>query len=120
MRSRQATSKQVSPVSPPPNPLPKSDAKGKTHKEKGQQRSPKKRKITPESKMGSGAAKRKKTPGQVEEVNSSPSFHSSQTQGVESVLPSFSRRSPGGPLGPLSGYSEFICVHLFLDSRQHI
>lgn len=118
MRSRRATSYQVSPVSPPPNPLPKSDAKGKTHKEKGQQRSPKKRKITPESKMGSGAAKRKKTAEQVEEMNSSPSFHSSQTQGVEFVLPSFSRRSPGGPLGPLSGYSEFVCcVNLFLDSR---
>lgn len=117
MRSRQATSKQVSPVSPPPNPLPKSNAKGKNHKEKGQQHSLKKIKITPESKMGSGTAKRKKTAEQVEEVKS-PSFHSSQTQGVESVLPSFSRRSPGGPLGPLSGYSEFICcVHLFLDSR---
>jgi hypothetical protein len=67
--------------------------------------------------MGSGTVKRKKTAERVEEVKS-PSFHSSQTQGVESVLPSFSRRSPGGPLGPLSGYSEFICcVHLFLDSR---
>lgn len=117
MRSRQATSKQVSPVSPPPSPLPKSNAKGKKHKEKGQQHSLKKIKITPESKMGSGTAKRKKTAERVEEVKS-PSFHSSQTQGVESVLPSFSRRSPGGPLGPLSGYSEFICcVHLFLDSR---
>lgn len=117
MRSRRASSALQVSDSTPPKPSPKSDAKGKTPKKTGQQGSgsSKKRKITPESKMGSGKAKRKKTVDQVGQENSSPSFHSSQTQGVVSVLPSYSSRSPGQNSGPLSGFSKFILLCMLVS-----
>lgn len=65
----------------------------------------KKRKITPDHSSG----KKKKTMARVEDESTSPAFHSSQTQGVVTALPSYCRRSPGqmgGPL-PLSGLSFF-------------
>ena len=53
----------------------------------------------------------------VEKINTSlqkkankPSFHMSQTQGDDAVLPSYSRRSPGQDGGPLRGFSKFIYV----------
>ncbi|KAL3776456.1 hypothetical protein ACHAW5_006902 [Stephanodiscus triporus] len=116
VRSRRASSTLQASDSTPPKPTSKSDAKGKTPKKTGQQCSvsSKKRKITPESKMGSGKAKRKKTVDPVEKETSSPSFHSSQTQGVVSALPSYSSRSPGQNSGPLSGFKFF---HSGIDSN---
>jgi len=76
---------------------PKSGAKRKTPQVK-------KRKITPDYSSG----KKKKT-SRVEDESTSPAFHSSQTQGVVTALPSYCRRSPGqmGGTLPLSGLSFF-------------
>jgi len=86
---------------------PKSASKGKAPKQKEQQ-SLKKRasKITPESKVGSSSTKKQKTAEQPEE-HISPSFHMSQTQGVEVLQPAYNRRSPAQNNAPLSGYSFF-------------
>mmetsp|Transcript_16550 Transcript_16550/g.35758 ORF Transcript_16550/g.35758 Transcript_16550/m.35758 type:complete len:2289 (+) Transcript_16550:224-7090(+) len=92
----------------PHKPSPQSGPKGKSpQKIGGKQSSSKKRlpKITPESKAGSSTTKKQKTMQQLEE-HTSPSFHMSQTQGVEAP-PSYNRRSPGKNDGPLSGFSFF-------------
>lgn len=100
-----------------PKSSPKSAAKGgKSPQKRGGKQQPtssKKRvstKITPETKASSGTAKKKqktKAAQQLEEDStSSPSFHMSQTQGVEAMLPYNNRRSPGQNNGPLSGFSE--------------
>ena len=94
---------------------PKSGSKGKSPQKKGQQSSSKKRasKITPESKVPSSTKKQKTAAQPVE--HTSPSFHMSQTQGVEVVRPAYNRRSPGQNNGPLSGYSKrLFCIDLFL------
>ena len=95
MRSRRAS---VILDSPQVRLSPKSGAKRKTPQVK-------KRKITPDHSSG----KKKKTMVRVEDESTSPAFHSSQTQGVVTAIPSYCRRSPGqmgGPL-PLSGLSFF-------------
>ncbi len=114
MRSRRATSTyQVSPISPLPQSMLKSDSKAKTPKKKSKQESSTKRKITHESKMGSSAVKRQKVETCGKDTPS-PSFHSSQTQNaMPSSLLSLNRRLPEGSLGPLSGYSEFFFCALF-------
>ncbi|KAL7553903.1 hypothetical protein ACHAWF_017471 [Thalassiosira exigua] len=72
---------------------PKSGAKGK---------SPTRAKITPESKTTPKAKKQKTSDGE-----NIASFHTSQTQGVEVLPTSYSKRSPGQVGGPLKDYSFF-------------
>jgi len=96
-------------VQPGVDSSPKSVSKGKKQtspKTKSKElTSSKKRapKITPETKFES--SKKQKTEAQSEE-HLSPSFHQSQTQGVEDNRKTYNRRSPGQKNGPLSGYSK--------------
>lgn len=69
-------------------------------------------KITPDTRMSSSSKKQKTTPkpeDDDDEDDDGPSFHLSQTQGVDALaLPSYNnRRSPGNNNGPLSGFNFF-------------
>lgn len=104
MRARRATSKFLcSPNSSPYKQLQKSDTKEDLVMESVQKRSSKKSisKITPESKLEKNNASMMKK-------EYKPSFHMSQTQGVEAVLPPYNRCSPRRDGGPLAGLSKSV------------
>ena len=72
-------------------------------------------KITPDKKkaravsplVNNGSNKRQKKAEHVKE-HTSPSYHMTQTQDIETIMPSYNRRSPNSNInGPLSGYSFF-------------
>lgn len=105
VRARRAASKLLnSPDKSPPEQPQKSGTKKNSVSEKTLKSSSKKTitKITPESKV------EKNTTSLPKKVYK-PSFHMSQTQGVETVLPSYNRSSPRQDGGPLRGFSKFIC-----------
>lgn len=109
MRARRATSKFLnSPNSSPYKQLQKSDVKEDSVLERAQKSSSKKpiSKITPESKL-------EKKNASMLKKEYKPSFHMSQTQGVEAVLPPYKRCSPRQDGGPLTGLSKSVVFNFF-------